>query len=73
MADYSKRRIVEILIPGIILAFALSVLVYVGSALLQTVHLTSLPQPTAALGSATLGFVLGILGSLAAQHNKRRG
>ncbi len=60
----------EVVIPGIILAFAVSILVYVGSALLQVVDATHIPEPFAALESAALGFAPGVIGSLVAQRKK---
>ena len=72
MAGSKNRRFWEIVIPGLIVAFALSAMVYVGSALLQTINFAHPAEPGTALESAVLGFLLGIAGSLVARRKRER-
>jgi carbohydrate-binding DOMON domain-containing protein len=72
MAGSKHRRFWEIIIPGLIVAFALSAMVYVGSALLQTINFVHPAEPGAALESAALGFLLGIAGGLVVRRNRER-
>ena len=72
MAGSKHRRCWEMILPGLIIAFALSAMVYVGSALLPTINSLRPAEPATTLASAVLGFLLGIAGSLLARRNRER-
>ena len=64
--------ILTIIVLTLIFAFVLGVLGYVGAALVPMISFTRPPQPGAALESALLGAVLGLIGSLIARNRANR-